>query len=150
MELGGPCDLKELGERAYGGGWRFSSGWRYPQGNYVIKAGKFLYLAEKQFHKACQRKHFLTDAYKINNHYKSDHDLEVILKLKWGLERHCDVIFWLLSRLVWEVKQIKLIMFGIRLFVCEWSRTVSYCFPIFTCDLQHQKFLWFIQYSFLL
>ena len=37
---------------------------------------------------------------KINNHYKSDHDLEMIVKVNWGLEGHCDVIFWLLSRLV--------------------------------------------------
>ena len=40
----------------------------------------------------------------INNHYKSDHDLEVIVKLNWGPEGHCDVISWLLFRLVWEVK----------------------------------------------
>ena len=28
-----------------------------------------------------------------------------------------------------------------------WKRTVSYCFTIFTCDLQHQKFLWFILFN---
>ena len=28
-------------------------------------------------------------------------------------DQHCDVIFWLMSKLVWEVKWIKLIMFGI-------------------------------------
>ena len=28
-------------------------------------------------------------------------------------DQHCDVIIWLLSKLVWEVKWTKLIMFGI-------------------------------------
>ena len=81
---GGTLWIEMVAERAYGGGWTFSSGWRYPQGHHVNKAGKLD---------------------KINNHNKSDHDVEVILKIKWGLERHCDIIFWLLSRLVWEVSK---------------------------------------------
>ena len=28
-----------------------------------------------------------------------------------------------------------------------WKRTVSYCFTICTCDLQHQKFIWFISFN---
>ena len=39
------------------------------------------------------KKMFWTEVDKINNHYKSDHDLEVIVKLSWGPEGHCDVIF---------------------------------------------------------
>ena len=53
---GEPCDLKCLRERAYRGRWRFSSGWRHPQGQHFNKTGKFLYLQEKQLHKAKQRK----------------------------------------------------------------------------------------------
>ena len=41
---------------------------------------------------------------KINNHYKSDDDVEVLVKHSWRPEGHCDVIFWLLSRLACEVK----------------------------------------------
>ena len=29
----------------------------------------------------------------INNQYKSDHDLEVIEKLSWEFEGHCNVMF---------------------------------------------------------
>ena len=32
-------------------------------------------------------------------------------------------------------------------FAVVWNRTVSYCFIIFTCNLQHQKFLWFILFN---
>ena len=53
MEQWEPCGLKWLGERAYGGGGGadFLVGEETPQGHYVNKAGKFLYLAEKQLHK---------------------------------------------------------------------------------------------------
>ena len=82
---------------------------------------------------------------KINNHSKSDHDLEVILNLKWGLERHCDVIFWLRPRLVGEIKwNLSCSEF---VYAVVWRRTVCYCFTMFTCDLQHQKFLWFILFN---
>ena len=49
---GGTLWLEMVGGKAYGGGKRFSSGWRYSQGHHVNKAGKFLYLEEKQLHKA--------------------------------------------------------------------------------------------------
>ena len=39
------------------------------------------------------KKYYWAKVEKINIHYKRDHDLEVILKLKWGLERHCYVFF---------------------------------------------------------
>ena len=42
---------------------------------------------------------------KVNNHYKSDRDVEVIEELSKTPEGHYDVIFfWLLLRLAWEVK----------------------------------------------
>ena len=31
---------------------------------------------------------------KVNNHYKSDRDVEVIVKLNRGPEGHCDVVFF--------------------------------------------------------
>ena len=58
MELEGSCDLKWLQKRAYGRGQRFSSGWRYPQGHHYNKAGKFLYLEEKQLHKALEHRKY--------------------------------------------------------------------------------------------
>ena len=51
------------------------------------------YVFEKQLHKAWQKMYFWAGVDKINNHYQSGHDLEVIEKLKWGLERHCNLNF---------------------------------------------------------
>ena len=49
---------------------------------------------------------------KINNQCNSDHVQKVFVKLSWEPEGHSDLMFSLLFRLLWDVKQLKLTMFG--------------------------------------
>ena len=64
-----------------------------PKDTMLIKQESFYIQKKSNFTRPNKEKYFWMEKDKINNHSKSDHDLEVILNLKWGLERHCDVIF---------------------------------------------------------
>ena len=64
---------------------------------------KFLCFRRKVTSQGLIKKVFWIEVDKINNHYNSDHDLEVMVNSAVGAESQCDAIFRLLFRLIWDI-----------------------------------------------